>query len=140
MFFSHLIAAHRQLAAGLRHGGSCRAWALAWPGDEPRHGIGDSPAVAPSPGGVLIGLLEELSACGVRVRGMTITRLQGTLMLPDGRVVVCRHGWLSWPAGRDRPFYAVHGAADPAGAARRLARSVPPAGPDDETAPGGDGG
>ena len=88
MSFTDLIAAHRQLTAGLRHDGSRRAWGLACPGDEPWHGLGDSPAVAPPPGGVLIGLLEELSAWGVRVRGMTITRLQGTLMLADGRAVV----------------------------------------------------
>jgi hypothetical protein len=135
MSFTDLIAAHRQLTAGLRHDGSRRAWGLAWPGDEPWHGLGDSPAMAPPPGGVLIGLLEELSAWGVRVRGMTITRLQGTLMLADGRAVVCRRGWLSWPAGRGRPLHAVHGACDPAGAARRLAQSVLPAGQDDDAAP-----
>lgn len=136
MSFSHLIAAHRQLTAGLRHDGSRRARGLAWPGDEPWHRLGDGPAVAPPPGGVLIAVLEELLVYGVRVRGMTITRLQGTLMLPDGRVVVCRRGWLSWPAGRGRPLHAVHSACDPAGAARRLAQSVPPAGQDDDTAPG----
>jgi hypothetical protein len=140
MSFTHLIAAHHRLAARLRHDGSHRAWALAWPGDEPWHRIGDSPAVAPPPGGVLIAVVQELSACGVTVRGMTITRLQGTLMLADGRAVVCRRGWLSWPAGRGRQLHSVHGACDPAGAARRLAQSVPPAGPDDDAAPGGDGG
>jgi hypothetical protein len=64
MLFTHLIAAHRQLTAGLRHDGSRRAWALAWPGGEPWHGVGDGPAVAPPPGGVLIAVLQELSACG----------------------------------------------------------------------------
>jgi hypothetical protein len=52
----------------------------------------------------------------------------GMLMLADGRVVICRRGWLSWPPGWGRPLHAVHSAGDPAGAARRLAQSVPPVG------------
>jgi hypothetical protein len=77
------------------------------------------------PGRALQELRAELAARGLITAGMTITRLQGTLVLAGGPGVVYRYGWLFWPAGRlscvGRPLYAVHQASDPAGAARRLA-------------------
>ena len=81
------------------------------------------------PGGsvcrALAALLAELDARGMATAGMTVTRLQGTLILAGGPAVGYRCGWLFWPAGRlsrgGRPLYAAHRAQDPAGAARRLA-------------------
>ncbi len=77
-----------------------------------------------TPGRVLAALRSELAERGVTVSGITITRLEGTLILLGGPVVRYRHGWLVWPAGRasqrGRPLFTVHSAGDPAGAARRL--------------------
>jgi hypothetical protein len=81
-----------------------------------------------TPGRALIALLGELDACGLPVTGMNLTRLQGTLTLPDGLAVSYCCGWLAWPAGRPsgrgRPLHTLHNAHDPAGAARRLAGCV----------------
>jgi hypothetical protein len=80
-----------------------------------------------TPGRALVTLLGELDACGLPVTGMNLTRLQGTLTLPGGLAVSYCCGWLVWPAGgpsgRGRPLHTLHNAHDPAGAARRLARS-----------------
>jgi hypothetical protein len=62
-------------------------------------------------------------------RGITSSRIkavdQGTAMLVAGkRIVLCRDGCFWWATGRfrdGRTVVAVHDAADPAGAARRLA-------------------
>ena len=85
------------------------------------------------PGPALIALLGELDVCGLRVSGMVITRLQGTLTLPDGLLVRYSCGWLVWPTGRPscqgRPLHTLHSVHDLAGAARRLAqhkRNEPP--------------
>lgn len=135
-------ATHHRLTSAALGGLSCRqAWGVAWPGDEPWHGMGGSPAGTLTPGSALIALLEELADYGLPVTGMTITRLQGTLTLPVGPVVACRDGWLCWSAGRSsrrgRPLQRLHSARDAAGAARRLARSVPPVGRNDTAAGGG---
>jgi hypothetical protein len=80
---------------------------------------------ATPPGRALQELRAELAARGLTTAGMTVTRLQGTLVLAAGTGVVYRCGWLFWPAGRlsraGRPLYALHQAGDPVGAARRLA-------------------
>jgi len=84
--------------------------------------------VTVAPGRALIALFKELTSYGVPVAGMTLTRLQGMLMLEDGRVVAYRCGWLIWPAGRasrrGRPLQTLHSARGAAGAARRLTQLV----------------
>ena len=84
--------------------------------------------VTVAPGRALIALFNELTSYGVPVAGMTLTRLQGVLMLEDGRVVAYRCGWLIWPAGRSsrrgRPLQTLHSARGAAGAARRLTQLV----------------
>jgi serine/threonine-protein kinase RsbW len=86
-------------------------------------GAADIRPVTPSQ--ALGALFTELAARGRGVRGMTVTRFEGTLTLYGGPAVRYRCGWLTWPAGRlsarGRPLLTVHNAADPAGAARRLA-------------------
>lgn len=96
------------------------------------------------PVSVLAALRAELAVCGLSASGLAITRLEGILTLESGTAVRYRKGWLMWPAGRlsrrGRPLQAVHWAGDPAGAARRLARSRIPGGqrPDLADGPSGD--
>ncbi len=75
---------------------------------------------------------RELAGRGVMVAGLTITRWHGVLTLASGPAVRYCHGWLLWPAGRlsraGRPLCAMHYAADPAGAARRLSPPAPRSG------------
>lgn len=82
-----------------------------------------------TPSQALGALFTELAARGRGVRGMTVTRFEGTLTLSGGPAVRYRCGWLTWPAGRlsarGRPLLTVHNAADPVGAARRLAGTEP---------------
>jgi hypothetical protein len=84
-----------------------------------------SPAAAPRP--ALRALLDEFAACGLPLRGVTVTRLRVSLVLTDGRIVWCCSRWLLWltgrPSCRGRPLYTLHSVDDAAGAARRLARS-----------------
>lgn len=84
---------------------------------------------AAAPGPALRALFDEFAACGLPLRGMTVTRLQSSLVLADGRTVWCCSRWLVWLTGRSscqgRPLYTLHSARDAAGAARRLARSRP---------------
>lgn len=97
----------------------------ALPGQRPAE-AGPNSAAAAAPGPALVALLGELDARGLPACGMMITRLQGTLTLPDGLVVRYCCGWLVWPAGRPssrgRPLHILHSVHDPAGAARRLTR------------------
>lgn len=99
---------------------------LVWadiPWGEPADGTAEIRPAAPSQ--ALGALFTELAARGRGVRGMTVTRFEGTLTLAGGPAVRYRCGWLTWPAGRlsarGRPLLTVHNAGDPAGAARRLA-------------------
>lgn len=82
---------------------------------------------AGTPGGTLIALLRELTARGLAPAAMSLSRLEGTLILPGGLAIRYGCGWLSWPTGRisqrGRPLHTLHGAHDVAGAARRLART-----------------
>jgi len=81
-----------------------------------------------TPGLALRGLLTELARAGWAVRGMTVTRLEGTLQIEGGLLVRYGCGWLAWPAGRasarGRPLHVLHSARDPVGAARKLTRSA----------------
>lgn len=83
-----------------------------------------SPGAAGTPAGVLRALLEELSTCGVPLAGVTLTRLQVTLVFANGRVAWCCGAWLAWPTGRagsrGRPLYTLHSIHDAARAAARL--------------------
>ena len=85
------------------------------------------PLVTLTAGRALVALRAELAACRVPVTGMDLARWEGTLKLPGGLAVRYRCGWLIWPAGRPsgrgRPLHTLHNAHDPAGAARRLART-----------------
>ncbi len=87
-----------------------------------------------TPGRALNALLDALASHGLPVTGMTLTRLQGTVMLPGGITVRYCCGWLAWPTGRPsrqgRPLHTLHTACDPAGAARRLAATSRPGGTD----------
>jgi hypothetical protein len=93
-----------------------------------------APAVEPggrghsgTAGGALIALLRELTARGLAPAGMSLNRLEGSLILPGGLAIRYGCGWLGWPTGRTsergRPLHTLHGAHDVAGAARRLART-----------------
>ena len=81
-----------------------------------------------TPGLALRGLLAELARADWAARGMTVTRLEGTLLLDGGLQVRYRCGWLAWPAGRasvrGRPLHVLHSAHDPAGAVRKLLGSA----------------
>jgi|SRR5450755_467881 hypothetical protein len=94
------------------------------PRHDPQEGPVTSPEVA-APGSALAALRAELDARGMVTAGMAITYRQGILKTAGGLRVGCCCGWLFWPAGRlsrdGRPLYAIHPAADPAGAGRRLA-------------------
>jgi hypothetical protein len=77
-------------------------------------------------GEALVVLMQSLAERNIRTRGMTLTRRSGWLVTDMGGRVAYWHGYYWWPSGRlndDRPVYAIHSAADPAGAARRLARA-----------------
>jgi hypothetical protein len=84
--------------------------------------------IAGTPGGSLIALVRELTAHGVAPVGMSLSRLEGTLILPSGLAIRYGCGWLGWPTGRTsqqgRPLHTLHGTHDLAGAARRVARAL----------------
>lgn len=84
--------------------------------------------IAGTPGGSLIALVRELTAHGVAPVGMSLSRLEGTLILPGGLAIRYGCGWLGWPTGRTsqqgRPLHTLHGTHDLAGAARRVARAL----------------
>jgi hypothetical protein len=90
-------------------------------------GPGSGWPIAGTPGGALIALLRELTARGLAPAGMSLSRLEGTLILPGGLAIRYGCGWLGWPTGRTsqqgRPLHTLHEAHDVAGAARRLART-----------------
>jgi hypothetical protein len=77
----------------------------------------------------LVRLLHLLAERGIHSQGMTLTRRSGVLILAGGHRIGYSCGLYWWLTGRlrqDRPIYAIHPAADPAGAARRLALSWQP--------------
>jgi hypothetical protein len=78
-----------------------------------------------SPSQALAWLHWSLSEHGIRTVGMTLSRSDGVLFPACGQAVGYAHGLYWWPARvRDgRPVYAIHPAADPHGAARRLAHA-----------------
>jgi hypothetical protein len=79
-----------------------------------------------TPSQALSGLHAALAEHGIRTVGMDFGRLDGTLIQDSGDAVVYSCGLFWWPTGRlrrGRPVYAVHAAADPHGAARRIART-----------------
>jgi hypothetical protein len=78
-----------------------------------------------TPGLALYGLLSALAEHGITVRGMTVTRLGGTLFPDRGCPIGYRAGFFWWRAGLSatgRPLYAIHPATDTCGAARRLSQ------------------
>ncbi len=87
-----------------------------------------------SPSQALARLHGPLSERGIRTVGMTFSSSDGVLFPAGGQAVGYSCGLYWWPAGRlrqGRPVYAIHSAADPQGAARRLAsawQGPPPAG------------
>jgi hypothetical protein len=113
-----------------RHPGSNPGGPVAWLGQM-------------TPGQALVALRAALTAAGLPTAGMTVSRWQGTLTLAGGPGVRYCCGWLFWPTGRlsrrGRLLYAIHGACDPAGAARRLALRSPTWAPGGDTEDGGAG-
>jgi hypothetical protein len=82
--------------------------------------------VAVTPWQALSRLYWRLAEHGIRTVGMDFGAADGTLIQESGEVVVYASGLFWWPTGRlqqGRPVYAVHAAADPCGAARRIARA-----------------
>lgn len=80
----------------------------------------------PTPSQALAGLHASLAARGISTVGMTFSTSDGVLYPAGGQAVGYACGLYWWPAGRfrqGRPVFAVHPAADPQGAARRLARA-----------------
>jgi hypothetical protein len=76
-----------------------------------------------TPGRALYGLLSALAEQGITARGMTMTRLGGTLFPDRGHPIGYRAGFFWWRAGLSatgRSLYAIHPATDTRGAARRL--------------------
>jgi hypothetical protein len=83
-----------------------------------------------TPGPALASLRDALTAHGITTTGMTLTRHAGVLHPAHGPNIGYQHGLYWWPAPRPqrgRPLYAIHDAADPPGAARRIARLAAPA-------------
>lgn len=77
-----------------------------------------------SPSQALARLYGSLTERGIRTVGMTFSSSDGVLFPAGGQAVGYSCGLYWWPAGRlrqGRPVYAIHPAADPQGAARRLA-------------------
>ena len=80
-----------------------------------------------TPSQALARLHGSLSEHGIRTVGMTLSSSDGVLFPDGGEAVGYAHGLYWWPAGRarqGRPIYSIHPAADPQGAARRLARAL----------------
>lgn len=80
-----------------------------------------------SPSQALARLHGSLTERGIRTVGMTFGSSDGVLFPAGGQAVGYACGLYWWPAGRfrqGRPVYAIHSAADPQGAARRLARAL----------------
>lgn len=78
------------------------------------------------PGTALASLMDVLAERGIGTRGMTLGRHSGALIPAGGQPIgySCRLYW--WPTGRQRhgrPVYTIHPVADPACAARRIART-----------------
>lgn len=91
-------------------------------------------AAAVTPSQALARLHGSLSERGIRTVGMTFSRNDGVLFPAGGQAVGYACGLFWWPAGRlrqGRPVYAIHSAADPQGAARRLAHAFEDAPPGD---------
>lgn len=83
----------------------------------------DQPANV-TPSQALAWLHGSLSEWGIRTVGMTFSSSDGVLFPAGGQAVGYSCGLYWWPAGRQRhgrEVYAIHPAADPEGAARRLA-------------------
>lgn len=78
-----------------------------------------------TPGRALYDLLSALAEHGITARGMTVTRLGGTLFPDRGHPIGYQAGFFWWRAGLSatgRPLYAIHPATDTRGAARRLSQ------------------
>jgi hypothetical protein len=78
-----------------------------------------------TPGRALYDLLSALAEHGIAARGMTVTRLGGTLVPDQGYPIGYQTGFFWWRAGLSttgRPLYAIHPATDPRGAAQRLSQ------------------
>jgi hypothetical protein len=78
-----------------------------------------------TPGRALYALLSSLAEQGITARGMTVTRLGGTLFPDRGYPIGYQTGFFWWRAGLSatgRTLYAIHPATDPGGAARRLSQ------------------
>lgn len=82
--------------------GQAREWYLTL-----LRGLPDDPSGGPArasqgaggaPDGTLRALVEELTACGLPLAGMMLTRLRATLVFPNGLVACCC--WSGRPAGR----------------------------------------
>jgi hypothetical protein len=76
-----------------------------------------------TPGRALYALLTALAEQGITARGMTVTRLGGTLFPDRGCPIGYQAGFFWWRTGlaaTGRPLYAIHPATDTCGAARRL--------------------
>ena len=79
-----------------------------------------------TPSQALTGLHRMLAERGIRTVGMNFGHQDGMLFPDTGDVVGYSCGLFWWPAGRlrhGRPVYTIHHAADPHGAARRIARA-----------------
>lgn len=79
-----------------------------------------------TPSQALARLYGSLSEAGIRTVGMTFSPSDGVLFPASGQAVGYSCGLYWWPAGHyreGRPVYSIHPAADPDGAARRLARA-----------------
>jgi hypothetical protein len=82
---------------------------------------------AETPSQALARLYGSLTEWGVRTVGMTFSHSDGVLFPAGGQAVGYACGLFWWPAGRyreGRPVYAIHSAADPQGAARRVAQAL----------------
>lgn len=93
----------------------------------------DQPSTV-TPSQALARLHGSLTERGIRTVGMTFSSSDGVLFPAGGQAVGYACGLYWWPAGRlrqGRPVYSIHSAADPQGAARRLAsawQGLPPEG------------
>lgn len=79
-----------------------------------------------TPSQALSGLHGPLAGQGIRTVGMDFGHQDGLLFPDSGDAVGYSCGLFWWPTGRlnhGRPVYAVHPAADPHGAARRIAHA-----------------
>jgi len=79
-----------------------------------------------TPSQALTSLHGPLAEQGIRTAGMSFGHQDGVLMPHAGDVIGYACGMFWWPAGRlrrGRPVYTIHPAADPDGAARRIAQA-----------------